>query len=343
MKALPSRSDVTPEIFAAEIRPAGQPVIMKGLVGEWPIVRAARSGDEALVAAISANATPEPVMFAALPPEAGGLFHYTEDASQLNFTRHEAPLAQFLHFLQTENRLPQPRTLAAQGVQAGRFVPGFDHAHPLPLVPRGTTARLWIGNRACVATQGDDLENVACVVAGRRRFTLFPPEQLANLYLGPFELTPGGTPISMVHLTRPDLNRYPRFATALEAAVYADLEPGDALYVPYQWYHHVQAFETINVLVNYWWSPAREDLASPWDAMLLGMLALRELPADQRQAWRALFDHYVFKTEGDPGAHLPEAVRGVLGELTSRQIAELLADLRANLDPASTQKRGPLK
>lgn len=342
MKALPIRDGMTAQVFEEEVRPAGQPVVMKGYVAQWPIVQAARMGDEALAAAIGANASSEPVMFASLPPEEQGLFHYTADGD-LNFARHEAPLAAFLQYLLAENQQPLPRTMAAQGVNAARFVPGFDAAHPLDLVPRGTTARLWIGNRACVATHGDDLENVACVVAGRRRFTLFPPEQIANLYLGPFELTPGGTPISMVHLTEPDLERYPRFAGALEAAVYADLEPGDALYVPYQWYHHVQAFEPVNVLVNYWWNPSREDLASPWDALLLGMLALRELPEDQRTAWRALFDHYVFKTAGDPGEHLPAEQRGVLGALSGARIKELLADLRANLDPASTEKRGPLR
>lgn len=333
---------MTARIFENEVRPAGQPVVLKGYVAEWPIVQAARMGDQALAAAIGANASNEPVMFASLPSEERGLFHYTSEG-QLNFARHEAPLATFLRYLLAENHEAMPRTLAAQGVNAARFVPGFEAAHPLDLVPKGTPARLWIGNRACVATHGDDLENVACVVAGRRRFTLFPPEQIANLYLGPFETTPGGTPISMVHLTEPDLERYPRFAEALEAAVYADLEPGDAIYVPYQWYHHVQAFETVNVLVNYWWSPARADLASPWDAMLLGVLALRELPKDQRAAWRALFDHYVFKQNGNPGEHLPAPMRGVLGELSGARIKELLADLRANLDPASTEKRGPLK
>ncbi len=343
MKALPVRHGITPAQFDTEVRAAGQPVILKGLVDHWPIVQAARQGDEALVAAISANAAAEPIGFSSLPPDAGGLFHYTADGSELNFRRHEAPLAAFLQFLLGENREDAPRTLAAQGIPLPRFLPGFTQSHPLPLLPADVMGRMWIGNRACVATHGDDLENVACVVAGRRRFTLFPPDQISNLYLGPFELTPGGTPISMVHLTDPDLDRYPRFAQALEAAVYADLEPGDALYVPYQWYHHVQAFETINILVNYWWSPARSDLASPWDALLHAIIALRELPADQRSAWRELFDWYAFKQHGDPGEHLPPAIRGVLGTLSGTQIAELRDDLRANLDPASTAKRGPLK
>lgn len=343
MKALPVRHGVTPRIFETEIRPAAEPVIMKGLVADWPIVQAAGVADEVLVEIMSANAAPEAISYAQLPPEARGLFHYDDEGRRLNFTRHEAPLAQFLQLLLAENRKAAPATLAAQGLAVHRCIPAFGEVHRLDILPTDVLPRMWIGNRACVATHGDDLENVACVVAGRRRFTLFPPEQLPNLYLGPFELTPGGTPISMVHLTEPDLTRYPRFAQAMEAAFYADLEPGDALYLPYQWYHHVQAFETINILVNYWWSPAREELGSPWDALLHAMTALRGLPADQRRAWRALFDHYVFSGGEAAAAHLPDDIKGVLGELSAERVAELREDLRANLTPGATEIRGPLR
>jgi hypothetical protein len=35
--------------FHEEIRPANAPVVMRGLVGEWPAVALARQGDEAIV------------------------------------------------------------------------------------------------------------------------------------------------------------------------------------------------------------------------------------------------------------------------------------------------------
>ena len=57
----------------------------------------------------------------------------------------------------------------------------------------------------------------------------------------------------MVHVTAPDLERYPRFASALERAQEAELLPGDASFIPRDWYHHVEALECFNVLVNYWW------------------------------------------------------------------------------------------
>ncbi|MEQ1689377.1 MAG: cupin-like domain-containing protein, partial [Sphingopyxis sp.] len=122
----------------------------------------------------------------------------------------------------------------------------------------------------------------------------------------------------------------------------AELEPGDALYVPYQWFHHVEAFDPINILVNYWWDDARQDLGSPWDALLHAIIAIRELPADRRAAWRAAFDHYAFLAHGDAGAHVPEPARGVLGPVSEEDVARLRADLAHNL--TTTGKRvGPMK
>ena len=41
----------------------------------------------------------------------------------------------------------------------------------------------------------------------------------------------------------------------------ADLEPGDAIYIPALWWHAVQATGELNVLVNYWWNEALRTLA----------------------------------------------------------------------------------
>jgi len=151
------------------------------------------------------------------------------------------------------------------------------------------------------------MENIGCVVAGRRRFTVFPPEQTSNLYVGPLDLTPAGAPVSMVSVTAPEFERFPRFREALANGLVADLEPGDAIYIPYLWWHHVESLERFNVLVNYWWNPAPAGLGAPFDSIFHGMMAIGGLPANQRKAWRALFDHYVFRLDGDPAEHLPAA------------------------------------
>jgi Cupin-like domain len=161
------------------------------------------------------------------------------------------------------------------------------------------------------------------VVAGRRRFTLFPPDQLPNLYMGPLEFTLSGTPCSMVSLEEPDLVRYPRFEKALKAAQSAVLEPGDAIFIPYSWWHHVESLEPFNALVNYWWNDAPRDMGKIYDCLLHGILAIRDLPDDQRAAWRVVFDYFVFKTSGEPMEHLPAHARGALGPMAPDQRAHM--------------------
>jgi len=265
MKDITVWRDVTREIFYREIRPIGEPAVLKGLVADWPVVSVAYRGDRELADYLVAQAIPNPIASVRGEADIEGRFHYTEDVRKLNFERVMMPLEKFLAQLIAEAGRERPAALAAQGMVVPKWLPNFMAQHRLSLLPPMVVPRMWIGNAVKVATHSDELENIACVVAGRRRFTVFPPEQLGNLYMGPFELTPAGTPISMVHVTDPDFDRYPKFATALEAAYYAELEPGDAVYIPYQWYHHVESLDHLNILVNYWWDAARQDLGSAWD------------------------------------------------------------------------------
>jgi hypothetical protein len=314
--------EVTPATFG-EIRAAGEPAVLKRIAADWPLVRA---GDTS--AHLRALAPPGTVRYMRAPPEVEGRMHYGADVRARNFAIEEAPFAAFLDRLAEQAGVARPEAIALQGLPAAQLMPGFAENNPMPLAP-GIAPRLWIGNAAKVAIHHDPAENIAVVAAGRRRFTLFAPQQVGNLYMGPFDPTPAGVQVSMVHLTAPDLERYPRFVAAMAAAWVAELDPGDALYIPYQWYHHVEALDAFNVLVNYWWDPASD--ASPWEAMMHGFVSLRGLPPDQRRAWRAMFDRYVFLADGDPGAHLPPEARGVLGATSPQAIAQMRQMLLAGL------------
>lgn len=333
MEPVRTWNDVTAEIFANEIRPLDQPAVLRGLVCGWPIVKAARAAPAAGVRYLAAMAVPGPFEFALAPAESEGILHYRPDLGAFTYSRRTAPFAQIAAALDTAATQSAPPTIAVQSLDIDHFFPAFRAAHPMPLLPEQVAPRVWIGNRAKVATHNDPLDNIACVAAGRRRFTLFPPEEIANLYIGPLHVTPAGTPISMVHLTDPDLDRYPRFANALESAQVAELGPGDALFIPYQWYHHVEALDPVNVLVNYWWNDAPADGGSPWDAMLHAIMTIRHLPPAQRRAWKANFDHYVFQSELDPGAHLPEFARGILAPLAPKDRAEIRRQLARLFQP----------
>ena len=327
MRALAECQSIDAAGFAG-IREGGEPVVLRGLAADWPVVGAGKRGE--LGAYLSAMATDEPVAMVRAPASAAGRLHYADGLDRPNFEREPVSIAGFFAELARQAGLPAPDTLAIQSVAADRLLPGFAAANPMPLLPE-VAPRLWLGTAAIVATHNDQVENLAIVAAGRRRFTLFAPEQVSNLYMGPFHITPAGAAVSMAHVTAPDLARFPRFADALADARTVELDPGDAIYIPYGWYHHVEALSPLNLLVNYWWNPARRDLGSPWDALMHGMAALRQLPGDQRRAWRAMFDHYVFMTGADPAGHLPEHARGILGADTPEAVAEMRRSVIAAL------------
>jgi hypothetical protein len=187
-----------------------------------------------------------------------------------------------------------------------------------------------MGNKAITPAHFDESSNVACVVSGRRRFTLFPPEQVANLYIGPLGYAPTGKPISLVSFREPDFARVPRFAEALAAAQVAELGPGDALYIPALWWHHVESLEKYNILVNYWWrgdpvAPTPSD--SALDCLVHSIVNLRHLAPEQRKAWGTIFGYYVFDSEQHPEAHIPPHQRGVLGKLSADYVSQVKAFL----------------
>ena len=212
----------------------------------------------------------------------------------------------------------------------------------MPLVDATAVPRVWICNRVTVQTHYDISNNIACVVAGRRRFTLFPPEQLVNLYVGPLEFTLAGQPISMARLDQPDFERFPRFREALATAQFAELEPGDALFVPYMWWHHVESRERFNVLVNYWWDETPSWQGSPFEALLHGIMAVNSLPPDKREIWRKVFEHYVFQDGRRSGgaSHAAPARHPGPGLAAARRDHPRAADPHACRDAAGSDFAG---
>lgn len=320
--------DVDRAGFREKIRPAGQPAVFRGLAERWPGVSAARRSDEDFVNYLKSFRVDRPVAVIVGAPEIEGRFLYSDDFRALNFTRAMSALDPFLDRLLRDRGNPRPYAIAVQSEEVPGLLPGFEEVNRTDLVDMRVVPRAWIGNRIRVAPHYDLMENIGIVVAGRRRFILFPPDEIKNLYVGPFELTPAGTPVSLVDPLNPDFERFPRYAQALERAQVAELEPGDAIYIPFHWWHGVESLEAVNLFINYWWNDARPGAGSPYDALLHALYAIRTLPSDQREVWHMVFDHYIFGMNGDPVAHLPEHARGMLGEVTSEQLMKMRATLR---------------
>jgi hypothetical protein len=110
------------------------------------------------------------------------------------------------------------------------------------------------------------------------------------------------------------------------------MEPGDALFLPSMWWHHVESLAPFNLLVNYWWCTSPPAMGSPTAALMHAILALRDLPDRQKAAWRALFDHYVFDADEAVYAHIPPAGRGCLAPLDDAAARKMRAELLNRLN-----------
>lgn len=316
---------------------ASEPVILKGLVNDWQLVKAGLSSDEAAIDYLKSfyNGKTVGTFFGA--PEIKGRFFYNEDITGLNFETRRAPMDEVLDQIRLHIADEQPPAFYIGSTTIDACLPGlrshndlvfddpmFDDNDPL--------ASIWIGNPSLVSAHYDAPNNIACCVVGRRRFTLFPPDQIANLYPGPLDPTPGGQAISMVDFSNPDFEKYPLFREAIASAQVAELEPGDALFYPSLWWHQVEALNPFNILINYWWNTSPKFMGTPMNVLKHALLSLRDRPEHEKNAWKQIFDYYIFGPSERAGAHLPQHARGELAPIDDMSARQLRAYLLNRLN-----------
>lgn len=322
------------KMLREEIIPRDKPAVLKGLVSSWPITRAAAQSPEALLDYVRARDPGHPIRIMVGRPEIKGVYFYRDDMQGLNFEYQEHPLhAVLASILACRTRSDAP-AIYTGGKAAERFFPQIGQENGLGMLAqmgKQASPYVWVGNAVTAATHYDGTEGINCMVIGRKRFTLFPPDQLTNLYVGPLDLAPGGQPTSMVKVSAPDLERFPRFAEALAAAETAEVGPGDAVFIPSLWWHNVEALEPVNFSINFWWSEPADWVAEPFGAMVHSLLALRCLSPERRESWRKMYDHYVFQVNGDPVPYLPPEKRGMLGPLSEQHALYLKKQLMRSL------------
>ena len=311
---------------------SAEPVLLKGLVEGWPAVRECSQSVHAAARYLARFWTDQPVTAYAGRPEIDGRFFYNQDCTGFNFQRGAASLAQILQKLAALEREAHLSSIYVGSTPVDAWLPGFRASNDVQVPSDEAVVSFWLGSQARIAAHYDFPSNLACVVAGERRFTLLPPEQLGNLYVGPLDKTPSGQPISLVDFAQPDLDRHPRFAAAMRHAKTASLKPGDALLIPSMWWHHVESLAPFNLLVNYWWLSSPAYLGSPTDVLVHGILAMRGLPPKQREVWRGLFNHYVFDADETVYEHIPEPGRGCLAPLDEAAAKQLRAKLLHRLN-----------
>ena len=310
----------------------GKPALLKGVLSETPLAQAGKDSASAAVDYLMQFYSGKPVVGARQPAAEGGRFFYDETVTRLNFTARREDLGAFLGDALETLGQPDADHLYIGSTDLDTYLPGIRNDNGLVLnhemfEKNRLTVSIWLGNRTTATCHYDMSNNLACCMVGKRRFTLFPPDQIANLYPGPLEPTPGGQVVSMVDFREPDYDRFPDFRKAEAVGQVAEMEPGDVLFYPSMWWHHVEALSDFNAMVNYWWNTSPAYMDTPQNTLLHGLLSLRDRPQGEKEAWRALFDYYVFGPAERAGQHLPDTARGPLGQLDEMQARRLRANL----------------
>jgi hypothetical protein len=319
------RSLTSESQFLHEVVEPCRPVVLRGLVSTWPAVHCATRSAQDLEAYLSRFTSDRETEVFEGEAAIEGQYYYSQDLTGFNFVRRRMGFKQALGAIVAGRPAPDAPTLYLGSVPVNEYLPGFAARNVLPVLPPHIAPRIWLGHAARVSAHFDAYDNVACVLAGRRRFTLYPPESISDLYVGPIDHTMAGQPVSLAAAAPADDTKYPRFRAARAQALSAGLLPGDGIYMPKLWWHQIESLAEFNGLINYWWDAFSAGPDAPYTSLLLSMLAISERPEPERAAWKAFFDHYVFRSDGHPLKHLPPEQHGMLGPLKPDNYARIRA------------------
>ncbi len=318
------------EDLIALIGEANHPIVFKGFLKNWSLVSAGKKSSVDAIALLKNFYNGKMASASVGSPDVKGRLFYNNDFTALNFEQLPMRMDQLLDNILFHANDDIPPTFYIGSASLDGYFPGLRSENNLDcffynpkMNSHDLLESIWIGNRTTASCHYDAPYNIACCAVGKRRFTLFPPSQVHNLYPGPLNPTPGGQAVSLVDFSAPNFQQYPKFADALAHAQTAELEAGDLIYIPSMWWHHVEALSDFNVLVNYWWSKTPVYLGSPMNALLTAIMSLRQRPENERAAWQALFNFYVFSDNENAIEYLPEVAQGLLGNLSDLQARQL--------------------
>ena len=252
---MPSVSGCGAPRFASQFRNR-MPVCIPGLVAGWPAsstwsndrerLTSRLGGASCLVPLLRARCESRTVAAEMRAPEDGATFPVSECLSwALDALGSLPPMM---------SKLPLTRDIVADLGPVPQSIFGA------PTVAAAGETRLWVSSSGSVTPlHFDHCHSVICQVVGRKRVTCFAPRDSVDLY--PISLGDGNVRTSRVDLMawrfgsvesrggqrfqHPDV----AFAMPLETV----LLPGDAVYIPPGWWHHVETLEggSISVLMPF--------------------------------------------------------------------------------------------
>jgi Cupin-like domain len=133
------------------------------------------------------------------------------------------------------------------------WLPELKEDMPPPIYCRDVpwrNARLWLSAPGTsVPLHRDVAQNIFIQLVGRKRFLLYPPAAAPWLYSNRFRSALAN--YSRVDPERPDYATFPLSRAVQPVEVV--LGPGDAMYLPSRWWHHVRSLD-VSLSVNFWWA-----------------------------------------------------------------------------------------
>lgn len=237
-----------------------KPILLKGCLEDWPLYRelSRRNTANEKLDWLNSLIGHRRIHYTTIPPQQCGHLGFSENLDRQNFTlkssRRKTRFVDYSAVLRERLLAPELGTVCMLSVKTF-MLPELELAAPeLPYFSKLRTLRrgVWIGSGGRVANlHFDPLHNMIATVEGKRRVVLFPPECTASLYPSPLDRGLGGAVASRARLLDADFERFPRLGAAMEQGYVAECEPGDLLYIPPLWWHHLETFG-LNVMINSW-------------------------------------------------------------------------------------------
>src|SRR5471032_634381 len=163
---------VAPDGLTDAILTATQPLVLRGLAAAWPMVRAAQTSAQAADAYLRRFYHDASVNAMHGASGIGGRFFYNADMSGFNFTAVRVRFDAVLDALRDHLDDDKPPAFYVGSTTIDACLPGFRAENDIALGTRAPLASIWVGNRTRIPAHYDLPDNLACVAAGRRRFTL---------------------------------------------------------------------------------------------------------------------------------------------------------------------------
>jgi hypothetical protein len=221
--------DLSRDEFVNEYYSTNKPVVLKGIAGDWP---ALRLWTPAYLKAVCGGEDVEIMMNRDTVGPA--------DQSVSDRIRTQIKFGEYLDLVYNGGSTNDYYMVARNNFFASDASRQLlrDITWPAPIIqpdPECNYTRMWFGPAGTVTSlHHDGRNNLVVQVSGRKRFRLYSP--LCAEYLYQREAF-----YSAVDCEDPDTTRFPSFHKA--AGTVTELEPGDGLFVPVGWWHHVRALE----------------------------------------------------------------------------------------------------